>query len=54
VFGGLLLGHFGAANGVSVFVPLALATVLGLPFLWKARQHQLSRERKEKMFQASA
>lgn len=54
VFGGLLLGHFGAAKGVFVFVPLALATALGLPFLWKARQHQTSRERQEKVFQASA
>ncbi|WP_418041579.1 MDR family MFS transporter [Paenibacillus xylanilyticus] len=54
VFGGLLLGHFGAANGSFVFVPLALATALGLPFLWKARQLQISRERQEKVFQASA
>ncbi|MEO2203520.1 MFS transporter [Paenibacillus pabuli] len=53
VFGGLLLGYFGAENGVSVFVPLALATALGLPFLWRARQHQLSRESK-KVFQTSA
>ena len=53
VFGGLLLGHFGAENGVSIFVPLALATGLGLPFLWRARQHQLSRE-SNKVFQTSA
>ncbi|MFS0869177.1 MDR family MFS transporter [Paenibacillus xylanilyticus] len=54
VFGGLLLSQYGAENGLNVFVPLALMTALGLPFLWIAHQRLLSREKKEKVFQVSA
>ncbi|MGF9696111.1 hypothetical protein [Paenibacillus sp. MABNR03] len=54
VFGGLLLSQYGAENGLNVFIPLALMTALGLPFLWIAHQRLLSREKKEKVFQVSA
>lgn len=45
IFGGLLLDHFGAQNGVAVFMPLALSAALGLPFLITAHRRLMERER---------
>ncbi|KWX78416.1 transporter [Paenibacillus riograndensis] len=47
VLGGLLLDQFGATNGPAVFVPLALSTALGLPFLITAHKRLHARERTE-------
>ncbi|MGN7760118.1 MDR family MFS transporter [Paenibacillus sp. 22594] len=47
ILGGLLLDQFGATNGPAVFVPLALSTALGLPFLITAHKRLTARERKE-------
>lgn len=44
VLGGLLLDQFGSTNGPAVFVPLALTTALGLPFLITAHRRLRSRE----------
>ncbi|MEK5028110.1 MDR family MFS transporter [Paenibacillus sp. FSL M7-1046] len=44
ILGGLLLDQFGAANGPAVFVPLALTTALGLPFLITAHKRLKIRE----------
>ncbi|WP_379152021.1 MDR family MFS transporter [Paenibacillus sp. sgz5001063] len=46
ILGGLLLDQFGATNGPAVFVPLALSTALGLPFLITAHKRLNARERK--------
>ncbi|MBW4080490.1 MFS transporter [Paenibacillus sp. S150] len=47
ILGGLLLDQFGATNGPAVFVPLALSTALGLPFLIAAHKRLNARERSE-------
>ncbi|KWX70009.1 MDR family MFS transporter [Paenibacillus jilunlii] len=47
ILGGLLLDEFGATNGPAVFVPLALSTALGLPFLITAHKRLHARERAE-------
>ncbi|WP_150271598.1 MDR family MFS transporter [Paenibacillus tepidiphilus] len=47
VLGGLLLDEFGAGNGPAVFIPLALSTALGLPFLLTAHKRLTLRERQE-------
>ncbi|WP_342478230.1 MFS transporter [Paenibacillus sp. FSL H7-0350] len=44
ILGGLLLDHFGVLNGPAVFVPLALTTALGLPFLITAHKRLRIRE----------
>lgn len=44
VLGGVLLDQFGAQNGPAVFVPLALTTALGLPFLIAAHKRLKIRE----------
>lgn len=44
ILGGLLLDQFGALNGPAVFVPLALTTALGLPFLITAHKRLRLRE----------
>ncbi|ASA21786.1 MDR family MFS transporter [Paenibacillus donghaensis] len=49
VFGGLLLDQFGAGNGPAVFVPLALTTALGLPFLLAAHKRLTAKERAEQL-----
>jgi MFS family permease len=45
ILGGLLLTQFGTGNGLFVFVPLALTTALGLPFLIVAHKRLVVRER---------
>ncbi|ULO10076.1 MFS transporter [Paenibacillus sp. 19GGS1-52] len=45
IFGGLLLDQFGARNGPAVFIPLALTTALGLPFLITAHRRLTAREK---------
>ncbi|HBU81966.1 MAG TPA: MFS transporter [Paenibacillus sp.] len=45
ILGGLLLTQFGTGNGLFVFVPLALTTALGLPFLIVAHRRLVVRER---------
>lgn len=47
ILGGLLLDQFGAGNGLAVFVPLALTTALGLPFLIAAHKRLRIREAAE-------
>ncbi|WP_343043435.1 MFS transporter [Paenibacillus tengchongensis] len=47
VLGGLLLDQFGGGNGPAVFIPLALSTALGLPFLLTAHKRLALRERQE-------
>ncbi|MEK3904929.1 MULTISPECIES: MDR family MFS transporter [unclassified Paenibacillus] len=47
ILGGLLLDQFGALNGPAVFVPLALTTALGLPFLITAHKRLRIREAAE-------
>ena len=44
ILGGLLLDQFGAANGPAVFIPIALSTALGLPFLITAHKRLKIRE----------
>ncbi|AIQ47541.1 transporter [Paenibacillus sp. FSL R7-0273] len=44
ILGGLLLDQFGASSGPAVFVPLALTTALGLPFLIAAHKRLKARE----------
>lgn len=44
ILGGLLLDQFGAVNGPAVFIPLALTTALGLPFLITAHKRLLARQ----------
>lgn len=45
IVGGLLLDRFGMQNGPVVFIPLALITALGLPFLFIAKKKLAARER---------
>ncbi|KOY15183.1 MDR family MFS transporter [Paenibacillus xylanivorans] len=45
IMGGLLLTQFGTGNGLFIFVPLALTTALGLPFLIIAHKRLVIRER---------
>lgn len=45
ILGGLLLDQFGAGNGPAVFIPLALTTALGLPFLITAHKRLQRREK---------
>ncbi|ETT48302.1 MFS transporter [Paenibacillus sp. FSL P4-0338] len=47
ILGGLLLDHFGVLNGPAVFVPLALTTAFGLPFLITAHKRLRIREAAE-------
>ncbi|CAI6041869.1 Na(+), Li(+), K(+)/H(+) antiporter [Paenibacillus sp. JJ-100] len=47
VMGGLLLSQFGPANGPLVFIPIALTTALGIPFLFIAHQRLVVREKKQ-------
>ncbi|WP_405113539.1 MFS transporter [Paenibacillus sp. FSL K6-1217] len=47
ILGGLLLDQFGVLNGPAVFVPLALTTALGLPFLITAHKRLRIREAAE-------
>ncbi|MBR2564587.1 MAG: MFS transporter [Paenibacillus sp.] len=47
VMGGLLLSQFGSANGPLVFIPIALTTALGIPFLFIAHQRLVVREKKQ-------
>ncbi|WP_145409343.1 MDR family MFS transporter [Paenibacillus xylanexedens] len=53
IMGGLLLSQFGG-HGVAVFLPLALITALGLPFLWIAHKRLIIREREAHAMQQSA
>ena len=48
ILGGLLLDGIGAANGIALFIPLALSTAIGLPFLVIAHRRLTIRERTEK------
>lgn len=48
ILGGLLLDGIGAANGIALFIPLALSTAIGLPFLVRAHRRLTIRERTEK------
>ncbi|AHV97656.1 MDR family MFS transporter [Paenibacillus sabinae] len=43
--GGLLLDQMGSEHGLSLFIPLALSTALGLPFLLTAHRRLSARER---------
>ncbi|QKS54982.1 MFS transporter [Paenibacillus barcinonensis] len=45
VMGGLLLSQFGAADGLSVFIPIALTTAIGVPFLLIAHKRLVIREK---------
>ncbi|MEK4880218.1 MULTISPECIES: MDR family MFS transporter [Paenibacillus] len=45
IFGGVLLDHYGAQNGLTIFVPLALTTAFGLPFLLVAHKRLVAREK---------
>ncbi|QOS78778.1 MFS transporter [Paenibacillus sp. JNUCC31] len=54
ILGGLLLTQFGTGNGLFIFVPLALTTALGLPFLIVAHKRLVVREKESKPIQASA
>lgn len=45
IFGGVLLDHYGAQNGLAIFVPLALTTAFGLPFLLVAHKRLVAREK---------
>ncbi|MDP9698053.1 Predicted arabinose efflux permease, MFS family [Paenibacillus polysaccharolyticus] len=45
VIGGLLLSQFGAGNGLAVFIPIAITTALGVPFLLIAHKRLVSREK---------
>ncbi|MDT0122705.1 MFS transporter [Paenibacillus sp. RRE4] len=45
VIGGLLLSQFGAGNGLAVFIPIAVTTALGVPFLLMAHKRLVSREK---------
>ncbi|BCG59462.1 MDR family MFS transporter [Paenibacillus sp. URB8-2] len=45
IFGGLLLDQLGAERGLPLFIPLALSTALGLPFLLTAHRRLAVRER---------
>ncbi|MBB6024211.1 MFS family permease [Paenibacillus sp. JGP012] len=47
VIGGLLLSQFGAANGLSVFIPIALTKALGIPFLLIAHKRLVMREKQQ-------
>ncbi|MNC69205.1 hypothetical protein D3C75_1198750 [compost metagenome] len=53
IMGGLLLSQFGG-HGIAVFLPLALITALGLPFLWIAHKRLITREREAHAVQQSA
>ncbi|MFC9708468.1 MDR family MFS transporter [Paenibacillus sp. NPDC056933] len=54
ILGGLLLTQFGTGNGLSIFVPLALTTALGLPFLIVAHKRLVVREKESNPIQVSA
>lgn len=54
ILGGLLLTQFGTGNGLFVFVPLALTTALGLPFLIVAHKRLVVREKETTPIQVSA
>ncbi|MBT2287874.1 MFS transporter [Paenibacillus albidus] len=45
VLGGLLLDQLGAGNGLGIFIPLAVTTAFGLPFLLTAHKRLAARER---------
>jgi len=45
VIGGLLLRQFGAGNGLAIFIPIAITTALGVPFLLIAHKRLVSREK---------
>ncbi|MEC0124928.1 MDR family MFS transporter [Paenibacillus pabuli] len=53
ILGGLLLTQFGTGNGLFVFVPLALTTALGLPFLIVAHKRLVVREKETTPIQVS-
>ncbi|WP_440119251.1 MDR family MFS transporter [Paenibacillus sp. QZ-Y1] len=53
IVGGLLLTQFGAGNGLSVFVPLALMTALGLPFLIMAHTRLIAKEKEAERLEAT-
>jgi MFS family permease len=54
ILGGLLLTQFGTGNGLFIFVPLALTTALGLPFLIIAHKRLVIRERESTPIEVSA
>lgn len=54
ILGGLLLTQFGVGNGLFIFVPLALTTALGLPFLMVANKRLVARERETTPIQVRA
>lgn len=45
ILGGVLLDQFGAQDGLTIFVPLALTTALGLPFLILAHKRFTAKEK---------
>lgn len=45
ILGGVLLDQFGAQDGLAIFVPLALTTALGLPFLLLAHKRFTAKEK---------
>lgn len=45
ILGGVLLDQFGAQDGLAIFVPLALTTALGLPFLILAHKRFTAKEK---------
>ena len=45
VIGGVLLSQFGAGNGLAVFIPIAITTALGVPFLVIAHKRLVGREK---------
>lgn len=44
ILGGMLLDQFGVSNGLIIFIPLALTTMIGLPFLITAHKRLVLRE----------
>ncbi|PWW36784.1 MULTISPECIES: MDR family MFS transporter [Paenibacillus] len=54
ILGGLLLTQYGTGNGLFVFVPLALTTALGLPFLIVAHKRLVVREKETTLIHVSA
>uniref|UniRef100_UPI0004702383 MFS transporter n=1 Tax=Paenibacillus zanthoxyli TaxID=369399 RepID=UPI0004702383 len=49
ILGGLLLDQLGANHGPAIFIPLALMTALGLPFLLTAHRRLAEQERSSKI-----
>ncbi|QWU18429.1 MFS transporter [Paenibacillus sophorae] len=49
ILGGLLLSHLGPNHGPAIFIPLALMTAIGLPFLLTAHRRLTERERSSKI-----